>query len=61
VSDFLDKAKDLAAEHGDTVKDGVDKATDVVDEKTGGKLGGMNDKIDEAAAKAIDGLAGGTP
>jgi hypothetical protein len=58
VSDFLDKAKDLAGEHGDKIKDGVDKATDLADEKSGGKLGDMNEKIDEAAAKAIDGLTG---
>jgi hypothetical protein len=54
----MDKAKDLAGDHADQIKDGVDKATDVADEKTGGKLGAVNDKIDDAAAQAIDSLGG---
>lgn len=58
MSDFMDKAKDLAGDHADTIKDGVDKATDMVDEKTGGKLGGANETIDNAVASAVDKLAG---
>jgi hypothetical protein len=57
MSDFMDKAKDLAADHSDKIVEGVDKATDLVDEKTGGKLGGANDTIDNTVASALDKLA----
>lgn len=55
-----DEAADLAAEHGDTAKEGVDKAADTADEKTGGE---HTEKIDTAADKAkdtIDDVAGGS-
>lgn len=43
-----DKAKELIGDHADKVEDGVDKAADLIDEKTGGKY---TDKIDGAAEK----------
>jgi hypothetical protein len=52
------KAKDLAAEHGDQVVKGVDKATDVVDDKTKGKYSEQVEKADEGAAKIVDKLDG---
>ncbi len=59
---FLDKllgrTKDVAVDHADDVKSGVDKATDVVDDKTGGKVTGALDEVDEAANKAVDAVAG---
>ena len=36
---LLDKIKDLIGGNADKVKQGVDKAADMVDEKTGGKFG----------------------
>ena len=54
VTDGLDKAKDLAAEHSDKVTDGIDKAADFADDKTGGQ---HSDKIDTAAEKAKDFVA----
>ena len=48
-----DKAQDLVGEHGDSMKDGVDKAADFVDDKTGGK---HTDKIEGVAEKAKDGI-----
>ena len=48
---FKDKAEDLAAEHGDTIEDAVDKVADIADEKTGGKY---SDKIEMGAEKAKD-------
>ena len=60
---FLDKllgrTKDVAVDHADDVKSGVDKATDVVDDKTGGKVTGALDEVDDAADKAVDAVAGG--
>ncbi len=54
---FLDKAKakltQAVDQHGDKIADGIDKAADVADEKTGGK---HTDKIDQATGKARNAL-----
>jgi hypothetical protein len=54
---FLDNAKDKLNQaidkHGDKISLGIDKAADLADQKTKGKY---SDKIDNAAAKAKDGL-----
>jgi hypothetical protein len=47
------KAMDLAAQHADKVDDVIDKAGDVVDEKTGGKFSGQVDSAQDAAKNAI--------
>ena len=46
---FLDKAKELAGQHADKVEQAIDKAADMVDEKTGGKYA---DQIDKGAESA---------
>ena len=59
LDDIKKKAADLVDEHGDKIKDGIDKVADVADDTTGGK---HSDKIDAAAEKAkgaVDKLAGG--
>ncbi len=56
---FKKKAADLAEEHGDKIDEGIDKAADFVDDKTGGKY---TDKIEGGTEKAkefIDGLEEG--
>ena len=54
---FLDKAKagltKAVDQHGDKIAQGIDKAGDMVNEKTGGKHA---DKIDQATGKARDAL-----
>lgn len=55
IGDFVDKAKDLAAEHEDKVTDGIDKVADMVDDKTDGKY---SDQIDQGAEKAKDFVEG---
>ena len=54
---FLDKAKarltDAVDQHGDKIAQGIDKAGDMVNDKTGGKHA---DKIDQATGKARDAL-----
>ncbi|MFC4124618.1 antitoxin [Nocardia rhizosphaerae] len=47
------KAMDLASQHADKVDDVIEKAGDVVDDKTGGKFAGQVDSAQEAAKKAI--------
>jgi MT0933-like antitoxin protein len=54
---FLDKLKGMTRkavdEHGDKISEGVSKAGDVVDEKTGGKY---TDKIKQGQEKVGDSL-----
>ena len=45
MSEFLDKAKDAADQHDEKVDQGMEKAGDFADQKTGGDHG---DKIDKA-------------
>ncbi|MFI8931517.1 antitoxin [Streptomyces sp. NPDC053474] len=45
------KAEELTEAHGDKVSDGLEKAGDLVDDKTGGK---HTEKIDTAVDKAQD-------
>ncbi|MDF3338998.1 antitoxin [Mycolicibacterium septicum] len=51
---FLDKAKDLLSQNADKVEQAIDKAGDVIDEKTQGKYSGAVDKAQEAAKNAIN-------
>ncbi len=53
-----DKAADLAEEHGDTAKGALDKAADVVGDKTKHQHDAKIDKGVDAAKGAIDKLAG---
>lgn len=46
-----DDAKDAVAEHSETIDKGIDKAADLIDDKTGNK---HSDKIDKVAEKAHD-------
>ncbi len=54
---FFDKAKDALTgavdKHGDKVADGIDKAAEAIDERTGGKHAA---KLAEGADKAKDAL-----
>lgn len=52
---LFSRAKKAAKEHGDKVADGVDKATDAVDDKTGGKFTEKLDKVDDLAEKHLGG------
>ncbi|OMC40786.1 kanamycin biosynthetic protein [Mycobacterium sp. GA-1841] len=51
---FLDKAKDLLSQNADKVEQAIDKAGDIVDEKTQGKYSGAVDKAQEAAKNAVN-------
>ncbi|MCV7315276.1 antitoxin [Mycolicibacillus parakoreensis] len=51
---FLDKAKGLLSKNADKVDQAIDKAGDLVDDKTEGKYADTVDKVQEAAKKAID-------
>lgn len=51
LRDWLNRGKKMAAENKDSVKGGIDKAGDFVDDKTGGKYA---DHVDQGQDKAKD-------
>jgi uncharacterized protein YjbJ (UPF0337 family) len=51
---FLDKAKSLVSKNADKVEQAIDKAGDIVDQKTQGKYTSKVDKVQDAAKKAVD-------
>jgi MT0933-like antitoxin protein len=53
-----DKAQDLVDSQGDKVGEGLDKAGDFVDDKTGGKYSEQIDQGADRAKDALDGLDG---
>lgn len=50
------KADDLIDEHGDQIDKAIDKAADVVDDKTGHRHSDKIDKAAEGARKLVDKL-----
>jgi hypothetical protein len=56
LRDWLNKGKKAAAENKDAVKDGVDKAGDFIDDKTGGQHADHVDKGQDAAKDYVDKL-----
>lgn len=57
-SDLVDKAKGLISGNKDSVKDGIDQAADVADDKTGGQHSEHIDKGADMAKDQVDNLDG---
>jgi len=55
LGDMVGKAKDLAGDHADEVKKGIDQAADMADSATGGKASGQIDMGADKAKDFIDG------
>jgi hypothetical protein len=53
MSEFMDDAKKLASEHQDVADEGLDKAAQFADDKSGGKYGSQ---VEGAQQKAEDHL-----
>ena len=51
---MMDKMKSLLGQHGDKVDEVVEKAGDIIDEKTGGKYADKVDKAQEQAKRAAE-------
>jgi hypothetical protein len=51
---FLDKVKSLVSQNAGKVDQAIDKAGDIVDQKTQGKYASQVDKVQDAAKKAVD-------
>ena len=59
IDDLKGKAQGLIHGNEQAIKDGITKAGDFVDTKTGGKYAGHVDKIQDGASKLVD--KNGTP
>jgi ribosome assembly protein YihI (activator of Der GTPase) len=57
MPDFFEQAKKLASEHQDLVDTGLDKANDLVSEKTGGKY----DQHIDTGEEKLEGFLGVDP
>jgi hypothetical protein len=55
---FIDKVKGVLSENADKVDAAIDKAGDIVDERTQGKFKDTVDKVQDAAKKAVDEQSG---
>ena len=51
---FIDKVKGLLSQNADKVDAAIDKAGDIVDDKTQGKYKDTVDKVQDAAKKAAE-------
>ncbi|MCW2912477.1 MAG: hypothetical protein JWN52_545 [Actinomycetia bacterium] len=51
---IVDKVKEMLGQNVDKAKGAVDKAGDMIDEKTGGKYADKVDKAQEQAKKFVD-------
>ena len=51
---FLDKAKNLLSQNADKVEQAIDKAGDIVDQKTQDKYADTVDKVQSAAKTAAE-------
>ena len=58
---IFDKAKDLLNEHNDKVDQGIDKAAELIDQKTGGQHTEQIDQAAEQAKQAMDNTGGQPP
>ena len=54
IDDLKGKAQGLIRGNEQAIKDGITKAGDFVDTKTGGKYAGHVDKVQEGASKLVD-------
>ena len=55
---LMDKVRAMLGQHNEKVDQGIDKAGDVVDDKTGGKHAAHVDKAQDAAKDGVDKLTG---
>ncbi|MCI4674649.1 antitoxin [Candidatus Mycolicibacterium alkanivorans] len=51
---FLDKAKEVLSENAEKVEAAIDKAGDIIDEKTQGKFKDAVDEVQDAAKNIVE-------
>lgn len=59
LDDIKNKVGDLVEGNADKISEGIDKAGDLIDEKTGGKYSDKIDMVQEKAGDLLDKLGGG--
>ncbi|MGG5172787.1 antitoxin [Pseudarthrobacter sp. J1738] len=52
--DLKGKAQELINSNSEAIKDGIEKAGDFVDEKTGGKFAGQVDAVQKGASDFVE-------
>ncbi|HMS36384.1 MAG TPA: antitoxin [Arachnia sp.] len=55
---IFDNIADAAKQHESTIEEGIEKAGDLIDEKTGGKFADQVDKVQDLANQGLDKLTG---
>ncbi|MFT3887043.1 MAG: antitoxin [Arachnia sp.] len=55
---IFDNIGDLAKQHESAIEEGIEKAGDFVDDKTGGKFADQVDKVQDLANEQLDKLTG---
>jgi hypothetical protein len=55
---LMDKIKGFFGQHDEKIEEGIDKAGDFVDDKTGGKHADTVDKVQDTANDTLDKLSG---
>ena len=58
---LVDQAKGLVGSNEQAIHDGIEKAGDFIDDKTGGKFADGVDKVQGAASGLVDKLKGDQP
>lgn len=56
MSDYIDKAKQMAADASDSAAEGVKSLGDKIDDMTGGKSEAITDKVGDLADQAADSI-----
>jgi hypothetical protein len=58
MKDLKDKAEEFAADHEEQVTEGVEKASDFIDDKTGGRFEKPLDTVTDKVADYVEKLDG---
>ncbi|MGW9412796.1 antitoxin [Arthrobacter cupressi] len=61
IDDLKGKAQELIGGNEEAIKDGIQKAGDFVDDKTGGKFAEQVDAVQDAASGFVENASGDEP
>jgi len=61
IDDLKGKAQELIGGNEEAIKDGIEKAGDFIDDKTGGKFAEQVDAVQDAASGFVENASGDAP
>ncbi len=61
IDDLKGKAQELIGGNEEAIKDGIEKAGDFIDDKTGGKFAEQVDAVQDAASGFVENAGGEAP